>query len=175
MNSTVKPCSRCGERPRTSGVYCHPCSAVKARESRARRDNRGRRCNECADGVVTARTGYKCSACATARSQADRGLDDDLVRRRYLKSKYGLTLEQYNEILESQGGGCAICHKEPVRNPLCVDHDHRCCPGSKTCGKCVRGLLCVYCNSTVGKLETGSFEPHLAYIAERSIVLEGAA
>jgi hypothetical protein len=30
--------------------------------------------------------------------------------------------------------------------PFCVDHDHTCCPGEYTCGKCVRGLLCDDCN-----------------------------
>lgn len=28
-----------------------------------------------------------------------------------------------------------------------VDHDHACCAGSRSCGKCVRGIVCVSCNT----------------------------
>jgi hypothetical protein len=35
---------------------------------------------------------------------------------------------------------------------LRVDHDHRCCPGAHSCGKCVKGLLCEGCNIASGWL-----------------------
>lgn len=48
----------------------------------------------------------------------------------YLKKQYGLTIEDYNKILEDQGGVCRICKKPPKPNRrLAVDHDHACCPG----------------------------------------------
>ena len=61
-----------------------------------------------------------------------------------LRYAFGLTLAQYNEMLEAQGGGCAICEQKPTTIRLAVDHDH--ITGT------IRGLLCIGCNTTVGKL-----------------------
>lgn len=48
-----------------------------------------------------------------------------------------------------QGDRCLICGNKP--HLLVVDHDHKCCPQRhKTCGKCVRGLLCRSCNTLIG-------------------------
>jgi hypothetical protein len=43
--------------------------------------------------------------------------------QRLLKT-YGITLAEYDEMLEQQGGVCAICHRPPVTVRLSVDHDH---------------------------------------------------
>lgn len=72
----------------------------------------------------------------------------DGLRRRDLRIKYGLTLEDFNEMLEIQGGCCAACCR--VSDKWTVDHDHSCCPGQKTCGKCVRSILCSTCNTALG-------------------------
>ena len=61
--------------------------------------------------------------------------------------KYGITVEQYDEMLAQQNGVCAICKLVSTRGKLFVDHDHACCPGQKAGGKCVRGLLCSSCNT----------------------------
>ena len=70
-----------------------------------------------------------------------------LADRKYrLKSKFGMTLEQYDAMFKRQGGRCAICRKPPRRIALAVDHDH------KKRGRpidAVRGLLCPYCNRWV--------------------------
>lgn len=55
-------------------------------------------------------------------------------------------------MLAEQGGRCAIC-REAFGLSFAVDHDHACCPGKRSCGACVRGLLCVACNGSVGVLE----------------------
>jgi Recombination endonuclease VII len=57
---------------------------------------------------------------------------------------YGITVEEYDDMLESQGGGCYICGIGPVGRALDIDHDHR-------TGK-VRGLLCSNHNRALGLL-----------------------
>lgn len=54
-------------------------------------------------------------------------------------------------MLRAQAGKCAICKSPPADRALAVDHDHRCCADkNRTCGKCVRGLLCGNCNMAIG-------------------------
>lgn len=61
-----------------------------------------------------------------------------------LLKEYGVSAEQYNTILETQGGVCAICGAAPhgKRKRLAVDHDHN-------TGR-VRGLICGRCNVAIG-------------------------
>lgn len=65
---------------------------------------------------------------------------------------YGITVEQFDSMLEKQNGVCAIC-KQESKSSLHIDHDHNCCPGKKVCGKCVRGLLCSNCNNGLGRFK----------------------
>ena len=59
-------------------------------------------------------------------------------RKWHLKSKYGISLDDYKALLKRQRGRCAICRKRKAR--LCVDHK----------GRKVRGLLCSPCNCGLG-------------------------
>lgn len=74
-------------------------------------------------------------------------------RDKMLIHKYGITVEQHEAMLADQGGGCAICGG-PTKDgrEFYVDHDHTCCSGERTCGNCVRGLLCGECNLGIGYL-----------------------
>lgn len=55
-----------------------------------------------------------------------------------LRRTYGITADQYDEMLDQQNGVCAICERPPKKMPLNVDHDHK--------SGLVRGLLCWTCN-----------------------------
>ena len=67
-------------------------------------------------------------------------------RSGYLKRKYGITVEQYDELLASQGGRCAICRREPRPDiSLHLDHDHE-------SGQ-LRGILCFRCNNALGDFD----------------------
>lgn len=63
-------------------------------------------------------------------------------KRRGLMRRYGLTVEDYDNLLASQGGHCAIC---PATKSLHVDHCH-------TSGK-VRGILCASHNRSMAALD----------------------
>jgi hypothetical protein len=69
-------------------------------------------------------------------------------------NRFGLTPDDYSKMLESQNGVCAICENEcnTGRN-LAIDHDRSCCSGRRSCGKCIRGLLCGNCNNGLGRFK----------------------
>lgn len=85
----------------------------------------------------------------------------DLVKktasnRKYRLSKYGLDEDSYQAILAAQDNKCAICKREGLNaseKELAIDHDHACCPGNRSCGECVRGLLCQVCNQALGMFQ----------------------
>ena len=61
-----------------------------------------------------------------------------------------LTEEQYNKMLNLYNGKCHSCKDRAATN---IDHDHSCCSGQRSCGKCVRGILCSQCNTALGLLQ----------------------
>ena len=75
--------------------------------------------------------------------------------RKYRISSYGLTQEQFDLILAAQNYACAMCHEPFEEGQLIyVDHDHACCRGkNRSCGGCIRGLLCHTCNIALGHIE----------------------
>lgn len=88
-------------------------------------------------------------------------------RKSALKKNYGITLEQYNEILVSQNYSCAWCgrHEDEFPKKLAVDHNHE--TGD------IRGLLCNYCNhKVVGSHSNGDTLRRLATYVESSVGLK---
>jgi len=75
--------------------------------------------------------------------------------RKYRISSYGLTQESFDLLLEAQQNACGMCHQPfEERQLIHVDHDHACCRGKgRSCGACIRGLLCHSCNIALGHIE----------------------
>lgn len=89
---------------------------------------------------------------------------DSIRARGYaLKRKYGITLEQYEELLVRQNNCCAICdrHESQFKTKLAVDHSHK--------THKIRGLLCTACNyRLVAKHEDPSLLRKIASYIEQS-------
>jgi len=67
-------------------------------------------------------------------------------RSRNLKKLYGVTLDEWNTLFKKQGSCCLICgSSEPRGKNWHTDHCH-------CCGN-VRGILCGWCNTGIGKLQ----------------------
>lgn len=84
------------------------------------------------------------------------------VKNRMLKHKYGITIDDYEEMLNKQGYVCLIC-KESQKlqsRPLEVDHCHK-------SGR-VRGLLCMRCNTSLGYIndDIGILKAMIKYLKE---------
>ena len=95
-----------------------------------------------------------CSPCRKARqraqirawNKANKARKLELQRngkfaRKWELAKFGLTLDDFDEMVSSRAGRCDICNEEST---LCLDHDH-------VTGE-VRGLLCRKCNRALGLL-----------------------
>ena len=78
---------------------------------------------------------YRCKPCGSRHREIG-----------HLKSKYGLTEDQHNEMIKNQNGACAICNSTDTgierTKKLSIDHCHK--------TNKVRGLLCNWCNQGLG-------------------------
>ncbi|MBH1939238.1 endonuclease VII domain-containing protein [Streptomyces sp. AV19] len=132
------------------GADSRECGTCREVKPFARFSPRGQR-----KGITLYKSNCKDCAATRARDWYARNTDQGLTNRRrlQLKQNYGITPEEYEQLLEQQGGVCAICQqpertidprsKRPyVRLP--VDHCH-------DTGR-VRGLLCHRCNRAIGLL-----------------------
>ena len=69
------------------------------------------------------------------------------------------------KLTKEQNNKCAICliDQSELSKSLSVDHDRKCCLGEKSCGKCIRGLLCSNCNFAIGLLKDNEVIIQMAY------------
>lgn len=128
-----KTCSKCKIKKSTDKFYTDKRAKDKV-------------CSQCKECMINHRKtpiGKEVKKNATKRYQKTlRG--KEIKRGTRLKYEYGITLEQYDKLLESQGGVCAICGTDTPggMGRFHIDHDHK-------TGK-IRGLLCNKCNPLLG-------------------------
>lgn len=156
--TTAKKCKGpgCPRKP-VAHELCHghykqhqqgtPLKPIRARVNATARDDRDRKqCQTCHDWKPEDEYG--------SRDSARDGLAPHCLRcakDKSLRHSYNVTVDWYEETLAAQDGGCALCGGQPSSGrALHVDHDHACCPGVRSCGSCVRALLCDLCNMTLG-------------------------
>lgn len=150
----TKECSDCGSEMRLSKRrYCGKCSSIRAKatlelaKERLRKDYPEKPCEICGNLFEPFHEGDKyCSVFCRNKARGPRKFrswDPDKKRNYMLNYTYGLSQDQYEDMLAEQGGGCAICGKTPEeegRN-LAVDHSH-------TTGE-IFGILCASCNKVL--------------------------
>lgn len=102
----------------------------------------------------------RCKECHKAAQRLWNSRQPDKIRVSNLK-RLGITIEDYEKLIESQNGLCAVCGKPESKidnrtgqiRRLAVDHDHSCCGPRNSCKCCIRGLLCQNCNQALGLLK----------------------
>lgn len=127
---------------------------------RSQKDNRKSACRSCTNQVKRRWRHDNANLVRQRRREEwsrnkatyDKWNKSDRRRQVILKHKcekqYGITVEQFEQMLEANDGRCYICDKLPEEIPghkhkrLGIDHDHK-------TGK-VRGVLCTHCNAMLG-------------------------
>lgn len=111
-------------------------------------------CPDClTEGVTQKRPNpYPAKRCYT-HHQAKKKQRRATARASRWERVYSISAEQYEALYAFQGGRCAICGiGQGLTKALYVDHDHACCDGPTSCGRCVRGLIDEPCNSYLGRI-----------------------
>lgn len=106
-------------------VQCKLCDEIHVMETRSLINNaRSKKCRQ-----------YR------AHNWTGLNREDVIIRR-----QYGISMQEFEELLEFQNGGCAICNKpiDSLRRRMNIDHCHD--------TNVVRGLLCSGCNTGLGHL-----------------------
>jgi len=100
---------------------------------------------------------FRCPLCQNKRCKEHGRLQHNL------KSRYGLSQEDYDRKLALQDHRCAICLNFPSLRKLSVDHDHK-------TGK-VRDLLCTRCNAAIGHFDedSGKMLAAIAYLEKHRV------
>lgn len=144
---TIMTTEPLGVRPRQS-KRCPKCGEEdlsKFGKNESRHDGLQVYCRPCQNGIRSERW--------QTLPQEERASQQRNWNQHEKYHRYNITTEKYQAMFDAQGGVCAICKRPPNEVGwlgLAIDHDHSCCSGKRSCGKCVRGLLCHSCNVGLG-------------------------
>jgi Recombination endonuclease VII len=147
-------CKRKAKRHRTDAWHSDPANRdAVLRHKRRAETILTRACADC--GAPFTRIPHASASrwCGDCKASRERKRKQAAALRHRCHAK-GITVAQYQAALTVQDGRCAICRREfgDEAGPPHIDHDHACCPGAKSCGRCFRGLLCTGCNHSLGNL-----------------------
>ena len=117
------------------------------------------------DKKLTLRKSSQCKKCIQMGNskwlKKNKRQQSEYRKEHKLKTRYNITIEDYNKLLIKQNNICAICGKEEISTDckgkirkLSVDHNH-------STGK-VRGLLCGKCNQGIGNLDENIYNLKMA-------------
>lgn len=112
--------------------YCPKCNQTKPLD------------NFCKDKYTAFGVSIYCKICDREKGKLRYKNHKDKHINNRLRKKFGITLNEYHDLLKQQNGVCAICGNPPKENKpmLSVDHDHK--------TKKLRGILCSSCNQGIG-------------------------
>jgi hypothetical protein len=110
-------------------------------------------------GALRSGQSTQCSDCAAkSRGMARRKPVNVEYRKKKqqectVKLRFNLTPTQHVNLLHKQNNRCAICNVV-LGYRAAIDHDKKCCPDNgHSCGKCIRGVLCMQCNVGLGNFK----------------------
>ena len=144
---------------------CIKCKEIKKLElfnkNKSKKDGRDQYCNNCRKAFYR----HYCSTNREKRSKQQKqyySVNTKNYKNNTLKSRFGITVSQYDATLLRQNNVCALCkqletvkdHRTGTIKALAVDHCH-------VTGK-LRGLLCSNCNRGLGYLRDN---PELCHAA----------
>lgn len=114
------------------------------KEDQSKIDQGYRFCNSCKQWKLPNKTNHYCKECSKELNK--KSYNYSKQRKYLLNKKFGITIEEYDNLLLDQHNRCYICHihTSKLDKSLAVDHDH-------ITGK-VRGLLCGSCNRFLGRI-----------------------
>lgn len=120
-----------------------------------------RRCSKCnrRKFAVETYSKFRCKQCKVESIKAWRKRNKERRIDHNLWARYHIRPADVAAMLKAQCRRCRLCRDNISLRRMAIDHDHRCCQGRVSCGKCIRGLLCRRCNVFVGYLE--KTRPHL--------------
>jgi hypothetical protein len=145
--SRSKTCRICGETKPLDAFYSmagmrdghrNECKTCNLAQRRGRYDSK-----KAVDRVQQWRTANPGRYADYRREYNARPERKRALRDQYYRRTFGISADEFDALLEAQGGGCAICGTRPERvASLHLDHCHE--TGA------IRGILCLSCNQALG-------------------------